>query len=156
MSHIYLMWYHTYSGCDIIDSVGVMTQIQWTRCLTCWVWCPQNGGLRSKSEDVMSCIMQMMPHIWRVWWHKKSGCDVDYAVCVMTQIVAVMSHVKCVCCPHTGCGFIYGGCDVLNTVVWWHKDWVWCYIVHMKSHRRWVWCHTKLGELSVETVWWHR
>ena len=25
-----------------------------------------NGGLRSKSENVMSSIMHTMPHIWRV------------------------------------------------------------------------------------------
>ena len=30
MSQIYWMGYHTYSGSDIIDGVGVMTQIQWT------------------------------------------------------------------------------------------------------------------------------
>ena len=76
-----------------------------------------NGGLRSKTEDVMSCIMQTMPHIWQVLCHKKIGCDVVYIVGVMTQIVAVISHVKCICCPHSGCAFIYKGCDVIITVV---------------------------------------
>ena len=51
------MQYHTHSGCDIIDRVGVMTQIQGTQCVIQWVLCPQNGDLRPKSEDVMSCIM---------------------------------------------------------------------------------------------------
>ena len=82
---------------------------------------------------------------------------------VMTEIVPVMSQVKCIYCRHTGCGFIYRGCDVISRVVWWHKDRVWCYIsgvmlyiVHMMSRRRCVWCLTKVGEMSVETVWWHR
>ena len=65
----------------------------------------------------MSCIMQMMLHICRVCCHKKSGCDVVYRVGVMTQIGAVMSHVKCIYFPHTGCGFIYRGCDVISRVV---------------------------------------
>ena len=101
----------------------------------------------------MSCIMQMMPHIWRVWCHKKSGCDVVYTVGVMTQIGAVMSHVKCICCPHTGCGFVYRGFDIISRVVWWPKDWVWCYIYFILCHReggcdvikkrvrfQWRWC----------------
>ena len=86
----------------------------------------------------MSCIMQMMAHIWRVWCHKKSRCAVIYTVCVMTQIVTVMSHVKCICCPHTGCGFIYSGCDIISSVGWWHMDWVWCYIQFIR-------CHTEVG-----------
>ena len=65
----------------------------------------------------MSCIMQMMSHIWRVSCYKKTGCDVVYTVGVMAQIVAVMSHVKCIPFPHIGCGFIYTGCDVISTVV---------------------------------------
>ena len=65
----------------------------------------------------MSRIMHTMPHIWRVLCHKKSGCDVAYTVDVMNQIVAVMSHVKCISCSHTGCGFIYRVCDVVGTVV---------------------------------------
>ena len=28
MLQIYLMWGHSYSGCDIIDTVGVMTEVQ--------------------------------------------------------------------------------------------------------------------------------
>ena len=30
LSPIYCKCYHRYSGCDIIDRFGVMTQIQWT------------------------------------------------------------------------------------------------------------------------------
>ena len=30
ISQIYWMWYHPYSGCDVLNRVGVMTQIQWT------------------------------------------------------------------------------------------------------------------------------
>ena len=29
MSQIHWMCYHPYSGCDVIDRVGVMTEIQW-------------------------------------------------------------------------------------------------------------------------------
>ena len=36
---------------------------------------------------------------------------------VMTEIVPVMSHVKCIYCHPTGSGFIYRGCDVISRVV---------------------------------------
>ena len=53
MSQIYWLWYHTYGGCDISNSVGVMTQIQWT-----WVqiyiesknW-PLGGSVLSKWKE---------------------------------------------------------------------------------------------------------
>ena len=47
---------------------------------------------------------------------QKEWCDVCYTVVVMTKIVTVMSHVKCICCPHTGCGFMYRVCVVIGTV----------------------------------------
>ena len=66
--------------------------------------------------DVRSDTVDLMSYI--KWCDAlKSGCDVVYTVVVMTQIMAVMSHVKCIHCPHTGCGFIYRGCDVISTVV---------------------------------------
>ena len=112
----------------LLDITPTFCVTSYEQCIILWVWCPQKVDLKSKSVDVMSCIMQTMPYIWRVWCHKKSGCDDVYTVGVMTEIVAVMSHARCLCCSHTGCGFIYRGCDVISRVVWWHKDWVWCYI----------------------------
>ena len=63
----------------------------------------------------MSCIVQIMTHIWRVLCHTKSGCDNVYTVGVRTQIVAVMSNVYVAL--QTGCAFIYRGCDVISTVI---------------------------------------
>ena len=37
---LYIKWvcFHTYKGCDIIERVGVMTQIQWLSCHIHWIW----------------------------------------------------------------------------------------------------------------------
>ena len=95
--------------CDDTDTMDMVSNIVGVMSST--------GALKSKSENVMSCIMHTMPHIWQVCGHKMSGCDVAYTVGMMNQIVAVMYQVKCICCPHTGCGFIYRVCDVIGTVV---------------------------------------
>ena len=68
MSHIYRMRY-TYCGFDIIDKVGVMTQIQWTLSIIV-------GVISSK------------------WWIeiKKCGCDVLYNANNATDMARVMSY----------------------------------------------------------------
>ena len=94
-----------YRGCDLRNTFGVISSIQ-------WMWWHRYSGhdikysgcdekntvvwdhkVRIMYSIVMSCILQTMPHIWQVWCHTKSGCDVVYTVAVRTQIVAVMSHV---------------------------------------------------------------
>ena len=62
-------------------------------------------------------IVDVMSQIHWESGHTYSGCDIINRVGVMTEIVAVMSHVKCIGFPHAGCGFIYRGCDVICTVV---------------------------------------
>ena len=65
--------------------------------------------VRSDSVDLMSYIK---------WCDVLNcGCDVTCSAYGVIHIVAMMSHVKCICCPHTGCGFIYRRCDVISTVV---------------------------------------
>ena len=114
----------------------------------------------------MSCIVEKMPHIWRVWCHIKNACDIVYTVGLRTQIVAVMSHVYVAL--HTGCAFIYSGFDVISTVGWWHNDWMWCSISGIGCHteggcdviQKWVWyqcrgCDEKdtVGAISDTGVW---
>ena len=33
------VWFHTYIGCDIINQVGVITQILWEWCQILWLYC---------------------------------------------------------------------------------------------------------------------
>ena len=65
---------------------------------------------------------------------------------VLLSILCMRAHREWLWCLiysvyvalHTGCGFIYRGCDVRSTVVWWHTELIWCYI-------ECIWFHTYSG-----------
>ena len=50
---------------------------------------------------------------------------------------------------HTGWGFIYRGCDVISTVVWWHTYLIWCYI-------ECIWCYTYSGYDVIQMWAWYQ
>ena len=147
-----------YSGSDLRNTVGVISSIQWiwwhihtqwTRCQIYWVWWHKHGGLRSLIEDVMSCIGQTMPHIRRVWCHKNVVCDFMYTLvwrrrewlwCLMYSVYVAL---------HTGCCFIYRGCDVISAEVWWYNELIWCYIDC-------IWCHTYSGYDVIQKWVWYQ
>ena len=70
MSQIYWIQYHPYSGCDVINRVGVMTDTM---------------DVRSDTVDLMSYIK---------WCDViRSGCDVVCSAYDFIHIVAVMSYI---------------------------------------------------------------
>ena len=102
--HMLFIWYHTYCGCVIIHTMGVVWSI-------IWVWWQRYSGctlrynrceLRYNRFDVMS----------RVLWCHKSW---------------VSCHIECILCR------IYSRCDVINRVcVISSMQWLWSHMLQIK------------------------
>ena len=109
------MWYHPYSGCDVIDRVGVMTQIQWTQIQVRYsgldvihkvVWCPKEW---------------MWYHIEEIWCHECSVCDViehDHW-CHKVWMWCDLDWVWCHTCAK--CDDLHTCCDVFDTALHRHR-----------------------------------
>ena len=125
-----------YSGCDLRITVGVISSIQ-------WMWWHRYSGHDVKYSECDDINTVVWGHKVRMWClvkckrcHTYGECDVIQRVGVMLSIQWVGGHrywlwrllYSVYVALHTGCCFIYRSCDVISTVVWWHKDWVWCYL----------------------------
>ena len=120
------VWCHTYKGCDNIERVGVMTQIQWlwrykySKCdviynvydvvihngwdliNTFGVISSNSGGDDSGSVDTISNTVGVMS---KKWWFDviKWGCDVIYSAKDAIHMASVMSYKDWVWCQYSGC-----------------------------------------------------
>ena len=89
MSQIHRMWYIPYSACDVIDSVAVMTEICWMPFQIHWGWCHEYSAC-----DVINNVV-WCHKIWTwcfaecIWHFTYSG--------VMSYIQRVLYHWKSGC-----------------------------------------------------------
>ena len=146
MLHIQWVSCHTYKGCDIIESVGVMTQIQWWLCYkysecdvanNAYDVAIYSGWDPIKTVGVTSSIQ------WR-WWHRYSGFDVNYSGCDVLKTVAWCHKVRMWCLVYCKRFHTYAECDIIQRVgvvlsikwVCWHR------LLSVMSHVWCIWCHT--------------
>ena len=90
---------YTYSGCDIIERLGVMTQIQWLLCY------------KYSECDIIYNAYDVAIY---------SGGDLVNTVGVTSSIQWMWGH------RYSGYNGQNSGCNVLKTVVWCHKVRMWC------------------------------
>ena len=125
--HVSWVWWHEYSGCDVIVWCDIIKSGSDVICSS--IWCNTYWGC---------VIIYKMGVVWAmiwVWWQRYSGCAVRYNRCevrynrfyVMSRVLWchkswVRCHIQCLLCH------IYSRCDVINRV---------CVI----SLIQWVWSH---------------
>ena len=157
---MYLIWCHTYCGCVIIHTMGVVWPIIWgwwqrySRFALRYNCCE----LRYNNFDVMSRVLLyhkswVMCRIHCILCHIYSRYDVMIRVWVISSIQCVWSHRH----RHEVCDVIYSGCTVLTQCVsceilltYIHKH-SGCYVTDtvavmsqvywMRCHKLWMWCH---------------
>ena len=114
------VWCHSWSGCEVIKIVAWCDRVDVTSCVAqmvaniCRVWCNHTQGCVAlhSGYDVIN-IVERMSHIYWMWYHTYSGCDIIYRVGVMTDTVDMMSNILGLMSSKCWFEVKKRGCDVL-------------------------------------------
>ena len=99
-----LMWWHEYSGCDVIEWCDIIKSGSDVICSS--IWCHTYCGC---------VIIHKMGVLWLiilVWWQRYSGCAVRY----------IRPEGR------------YNSFHIMRRVLWCHKSWVRCHIQCLLCH----------------------
>ena len=117
MAYIKWVWCHIYSWSEIINSMFVMTQIQWMQCQIEWEWYHEYSACDAINNVVWCHKMWMWCLIECIWCYTYSGCDVLHTKGVISSKVWVWGHTYIGCdVVYKGYDVIYSGWDLIDTV----------------------------------------
>ena len=138
MAYIKWVWCHIYSWSEIINSVNMMTQLQWRQFQILWEWCHEYSASDVINNVVWCHKMWMWCLIECVWFYTYSGFDVLYTKDVISSKVWVWWHT------YRGCVVIYNGYDVVTYSIWElinrvgeisSIEWMWLHIYSEYDHK---------------------
>ena len=117
------VWFHAWSGCDIIntvvwcDRVYAMSSAMQRMWHICRVWWHQTECFHVICSGYYFInIGDMMPQIYRMWYHPYSGCDDTDTVDMTSDTVDLMPYIMWCDVLKSGCDVIQRRSDIMNTV----------------------------------------